>query len=115
MAQMVAMVGPPPPDFLQRSKRSSLFWDDQGIILQSPQLLHTLIPHAGKWKGTVPIPDTSLEATEQRLQGEEKALFLAFMRKTLRWRPEDRSEILDVFMDEWLLADLIESGQVLRE
>ncbi|PSK53401.1 hypothetical protein B9Z65_8956 [Elsinoe australis] len=98
MVQMVAMMGPPSLDFLQRSKRSSLFWDDRG-----------------KWKGTVPTPDTSLEAAEQRLQGEEKALFLAFMRKTLRWRPEDRSEILDVFMDEWLLADLIESGQVLRE
>jgi hypothetical protein len=57
----------------------------------------------------------SLEASEVRLQGTEKELFLIFIRKMLQWRPEDRGDIQDVFMDEWLLADLIESGEVVRE
>jgi serine/threonine-protein kinase SRPK3 len=30
----------------------------------------------------------------------------------LQWKPEDRSDIQDIFMDEWLLADLIEAGEV---
>lgn len=37
------------------------------------------------------------------------------MRKMLQWKPEDRSDIQDIFMDEWLLADLIETGEVVRE
>lgn len=40
---------------------------------------------------------------------------LTFMRKMLKWRPEDRGNCQEVFFDEWLLADLIESGQIVRE
>lgn len=63
----------------------------------------------------MPIPETTLEAAEQRLDGPEKALFLTFMRKMLQWAPEDRGDAQDIFADEWLLADLIESGEVVRE
>lgn len=37
------------------------------------------------------------------------------MRKMLQWKPEDRSGWKDIFFDEWLLADLIESGEIVRE
>jgi len=30
----------------------------------------------------------------------------------LQWRPEDRSSTVDLYNDEWLLADLINSGEV---
>jgi serine/threonine-protein kinase SRPK3 len=30
LAQMVAFMGPPPTDFLQRSEKSKQFWDDKG-------------------------------------------------------------------------------------
>lgn len=63
----------------------------------------------------MPIPEDSLQSAEKRLEGAEKDLFLTFMRKMLQWRPEDRGTVEDVFMDEWLLADLIESGDVVRE
>jgi len=71
----------------------------------------------------VPIPATNLSGQESRLQseeqgeeqGEEKALFLTFMRKMLQWKPEDRKGIRDIIQDEWLLADLIEGGQVVRD
>lgn len=69
----------------------------------------------GKWKDVVPIPEISLEAAEQRLQGKEKELFLTFFRKMLGWMPEDRKSITNTFMDEWLLDDLIKSGEVVRE
>lgn len=95
---MVAIMGPPPLDFLRRSNKSMLFWDDQGA-----------------WKGEVPIPDIRLETAEKRLAGDEKKLFLDFLRKILQWKPEDRQDIRTVFMDEWLLADLIESGEVVQE
>ena len=69
----------------------------------------------GTWKNLAPIPDTSLECMDQRLDGEEKQQFIAFMRKMLQWNPEDRQTSEDVYWDEWLLADLIESGEVGRE
>ncbi|KAK0878896.1 hypothetical protein LTR87_007346 [Friedmanniomyces endolithicus] len=92
---MISIMGPPPLGYLQRSEKSKLFWDDEG-----------------EWKGDVPIPETTLELAEARLQGEEKDLFLTFMRKMLQWKPEDRKNLEEVFMDEWLLADLIEAGVV---
>lgn len=49
------------------------------------------------------------------MAGDEKKLFLDFLRKILQWKPEDRQDIRTVFMDEWLLADLIESGEVVQE
>ncbi|KAK5107107.1 hypothetical protein LTR62_001855 [Meristemomyces frigidus] len=98
LAQMVAIMGPPSPDFLKRSIKSEHYWDAEG-----------------NWIGSVAIPNISLESVEQRLNGEEKRLFLNYMRKFLQWVPEDRSHPEEMFMDEWLLADLIESGQVMRE
>jgi hypothetical protein len=50
----------------------------------------------------VPITATNLSDQESRLQGEEKALFLTFMRKMLQWKPEDRKGIRDIIEDEWL-------------
>jgi serine/threonine-protein kinase SRPK3 len=112
---MIAIMGLPPLNFLQNSEKSKQYWNDKG----NP---HTLLPclriltwSPGEWIGQVPIPEKSLESSETRLQeGEEKELFLIWIRKMLQWKPEDRSSIEDVIMDEWFLADMIESGQVVR-
>ncbi|SMR58372.1 unnamed protein product [Zymoseptoria tritici ST99CH_1E4] len=98
LAQMVAIMGPPPLEFLKRSERSRLFWDAQG-----------------NWQCDVPIPDMTLHSKEQRLHGEEQKFFLEFMMKTLRWDPEDRCALEHVFMDEFLLADLIAKGEVVHK
>jgi hypothetical protein len=66
----------------------------------------------GTWKNLAPIPHTSLELLEQRLEGEEKQLFLTFMREMLQWDPQDRQDSEQVYWDEWFLADLIASGEV---
>ncbi|CAD0114711.1 unnamed protein product, partial [Aureobasidium uvarum] len=88
LAQMVAILGNPPPDFLAASKKSAEYWDQDGI---------------------------SLDSCEQRLSGADKKKFLTFMRKMLRWKPEDRSGWQDIFFDEWMVADLIESGEIVRD
>ena len=69
----------------------------------------------GAWRGRVPIPDRNLNALEPRLEGQEEELFLNFFRKMLQWEPENKSDIRDILVDEWLLADLIETGEVVRE
>ncbi|RMY96140.1 hypothetical protein D0861_00288 [Hortaea werneckii] len=98
LAQMTSLLGPPPLRFLQRcGEKADQYWDKDG-----------------NWKNLVPIPDTSLEQMDQRLEGEEKVRFMSFMRKMLQWDPEDRQDSESIYWDEWLLADLIESGEVVR-
>lgn len=63
----------------------------------------------------MPIPDISLERMDLKLEGIEKQQFIAFMRKILQWNPEDREDSEGIYWDEWLLADLIESGEVVRD
>jgi len=69
----------------------------------------------GNWIGKVPIPEKSLESSEARLEGEEKKLFLNFIRGMLQWNPEDRSAIQDMFTDEWFCDDLLRSGKAVRK
>jgi hypothetical protein len=35
LAEMVSLMGPPPPEFLQRSEKCRQFWDDQGASYPS--------------------------------------------------------------------------------
>lgn len=116
LAQMISILGPPPVEFLRRSEKSKLFWDEEGTYNDSACIGNSeLMNFIGTWKGGVPIPATNFSDEESRLEGEEKGLFLVFMRKMLQWKPEDRKGIRDIIEDEWLLADLIEIGQVVRE
>ncbi|RAK96409.1 kinase-like protein [Aspergillus ibericus CBS 121593] len=87
-AEMMALLGPPPVEFLRRSERSWRFWDENG-----------------KWNGRVDIPEQSLETRETRLQGDGKVLFLRFLRKALSWVPEDRPTAKELLMDEWVRGD----------
>ena len=85
MAGMVAMLGLPPPDYLQRTQTSREYFDDNG-----------------KWKGAIQIPHTSLEASETQLGGENKALYLDLLRKMLHWVPEKRQTAKQLLNHPWL-------------
>ena len=85
LAEMVALLGPPPLEYLHRSKTSWTYFDD-----------------AGNWKVAAKIPDTSLEISEGRLEGDNKAAFLQFIRKMLQWNPEKRSTAKELLADPWL-------------
>lgn len=112
---MVAVMGRQPLDFLQRSEKSKQYWNEEGNTTALLPWSRILTCHPGEWIGQIPIPERSLESSETRLQeGDEKELFLIFMRAILQWKPEDRSDLEDVYMDEWLMADKIESGDVVR-
>ena len=109
LAHMVAILGPPPLDFLQRSEKSRTFWDAEGTS-RMPRIerCSQVDQWTGKWICKVPIPDVSLGSREHRLEGGEKELFLTFLRKMLQWEPEKRASLDDIYWSEWLLADLME-------
>ena len=61
------------------------------------------IAFIGESKADVPIPqNTSLEYSEEYLDGRDKEELLAFVRSMLRWRPEDRKTAKQLLDDPWL-------------
>ncbi|KAB8270700.1 kinase-like protein [Aspergillus minisclerotigenes] len=88
LAQLIAALGPPPPEFLARNmERRADFWDEQG-----------------NWLGLAPIPDLrTMEALETRLQ--DKSGFLRFIRRALTWLPEERATAKELLQDPWLTGE----------
>ncbi|KAI3112896.1 hypothetical protein CBS147333_3404 [Penicillium roqueforti] len=105
LAEVMGVLGPPPLDMLQRGKRSHEFFTEDGKHpFPARHFAKAWEDHvAGKWKQDIEIPiGTSLEISEQFLEGRNKEMFLAFMRGMLQWRPEDRKTANDLLQDPWL-------------
>ncbi|KAH8722359.1 kinase domain protein [Phaeosphaeriaceae sp. PMI808] len=90
ISEMIAIMGPPPLEFLKRGKRTAEFFTEDG-----------------QWRGEIPLPTaTSLEESEERLTGDSKEAFLHFMRKMLQWEPERRQTAKQLLQDPWLNGNL---------
>lgn len=108
LAEMVSLMGPPPLEFLQRSQKCQRYWDAQGIFFfHSYSRSPSYISVAGNWKGSIPIPEQSLEMREQQFSGEDKKLFLNFLRKILRWLPDERPTAEELAYDEFLMQPVL--------
>jgi serine/threonine-protein kinase SRPK3 len=82
---MIAILGPPPLELLQRSETSWEYFNIDGTLKQSFE-----------------VPDFSLEKSAIRLDGDNKALFLDFVRKMLDWVPERRHTAKQLLAYSWL-------------
>ncbi|PSS16520.1 hypothetical protein M430DRAFT_103665 [Amorphotheca resinae ATCC 22711] len=86
LATMTALLGPPPPEFLNRSKETSKYWDEDG-----------------KWRGPVPLPtEKTLESLANTLAGDDREQFLNFVRCLLCWLPEERLTTEQAHHHPWL-------------
>ncbi|KDB20643.1 CMGC/SRPK protein kinase [Trichophyton interdigitale MR816] len=94
LAEMMAIMGPPPKEFLERSQTSLIYWDENG-----------------QWRGLAPIPDISLETLAEGIEGEDVPGFLSFLRRILRWLPEERPTAGELMFDPWLMKGLGKFGQ----
>ncbi|RAL00093.1 kinase domain-containing protein [Aspergillus ibericus CBS 121593] len=92
LAEMVSLMGPPPPEFLRRSKKCEEFWDQQG-----------------NWKGSICIPEQTFEYRELQFSGEGKVLFLNFLRRIFRWLPEERPSAEELAFDDFLMQPILAS------
>lgn len=94
IAELVALLGPPSPEFRRKMPLGSIFWDEKG-----------------QWTGQVPIPNRSLEELASgEIDGEDLDGFLQWMRKALQWDPEDRPTALGLMLHEWM-AEKSESDE----
>ncbi|RJE21865.1 STYKc [Aspergillus sclerotialis] len=89
LASMIALLGPPPSQFLKRSDKSLRFWDESGV---------------GNWRGLAEIPDVSLEESELYLEGRNKDIFIQFVRKMVKWDPNERQTARELLEDPWLAS-----------
>ncbi|KAJ7666896.1 CMGC/SRPK protein kinase [Mycena polygramma] len=89
LAEIIALLGPPPPSFVARGSLMSKFFSEEGEFLVS---------------GIDVPPRVSLEQLETNLEGPEKKLFLAFVGKMLQWDPQKRQTAEQLLEDEWLLS-----------
>jgi serine/threonine protein kinase len=89
---MVALLGPPPPQLLEDS---------------GPRALENF-NEDGLPKGEAPnetlelVLSSSLERVKQTMTAEESRAFLAFLRRTLAWREEERPTASELINDPWL-------------
>lgn len=60
----------------------------------------------GDWKNAASIPDYDLYTLEERLEGDGNENFLSFLRRMLRWLPEERASAKDLLFDPWLMHGL---------
>ncbi len=114
-AEMISLMGPPPKQFLERSDRCRQYWDREGKFSQTGTKigrLHSIgaasLTIEGNWIAATPIPDQTLQSREIRLEGEDRELLLALMRKFLRWLPEERPSAQDLFEDKFLTQFMLE-------
>ncbi|KMU92502.1 GH08190p [Coccidioides immitis H538.4] len=89
IAHLGALLGPPPPEFRRRSAVCQSFWDENG-----------------KWTDAVPMPELTLEDLSTGIIGENKAGYLQFLRRILRWLPEERPTVRELIVDPWLMEVL---------
>ena len=120
LAEMISLLGPPPLSLLERGTATSRFFskDSEAPFPLKPPRRNTDIPELGKrltetsltksfapgnliTTATSPAP-RPLELRENVLEGEDKARFLRFVSKMLRWEPSERSHAHELIDDEWI-------------
>ncbi|KKZ61113.1 hypothetical protein EMCG_04258 [[Emmonsia] crescens] len=90
LAQYIGYLGPPPLEIIRQSPLFSTYFDAEGNWISEP-----------------PIPKTSLEDFVTRIPpGEEKDLFLRFIRKILTWDQKVRATSYDLVLDDWLMRSV---------
>ncbi|QKX62770.1 uncharacterized protein TRUGW13939_09935 [Talaromyces rugulosus] len=89
VAELIALLGPPPPQFREMGKLTSVFWDE-----------------SGNWKELAPLPNITLEGLAADIRGDDKEGFLRWLRAALQWNPQDRPTALELLYDEWLMKGL---------
>ncbi|KAJ8131233.1 hypothetical protein O1611_g2390 [Lasiodiplodia mahajangana] len=87
VGEMVAYLGLPPLEYIQRSEITRKVFNEQG-----------------RWEGAggTVIPQLSLEESVSALNGETKEQFLNFIRLMLKWLPEKRKQASELLKDPWM-------------
>lgn len=111
LAEMIALLGAPSKILIDREIRwSEVKWshampNSEGKLCQGAREYYggPFSNSEGEFmhKDLIPI-DVRLEDSVLSLEGEDKRLFLDFIKKMLQWLPEDRKTAKELLEDPWL-------------
>ncbi|KAI9713116.1 MAG: hypothetical protein M1820_001101 [Bogoriella megaspora] len=111
LAEMIALLGTPPDNLLQRELegrefrwRTSLENDEGKLCDRAIDFFGgPFFDSRGGYMYPNLIPDRpKLEDSITSLEGDEKQLFFSFIKKLLTWWPKDRRAAEELFEDPWL-------------
>ncbi|KAL4894096.1 hypothetical protein BDV59DRAFT_192817 [Aspergillus ambiguus] len=74
LARIISLLGPAPADLLQRGRQTARYFDDQGLF---------------RFRNLV--GETGLAFMVSGIDEEDMLLFVRFVSRMLRWKPEDRA------------------------
>ena len=89
LGRTLAFLGPLPQALLDRCQRLHDFFDTYGKLKCQE----------------VAAKDCTFDAHFVRLEGNDKASFIAFIRRMLVWLPEQRATAKELLSDPWLQSD----------
>jgi serine/threonine protein kinase len=89
LAYITSLLGPAPKDFLRSGKRTSVFYTATGTL---------------KTEELVPS-NFSFESSLSKFDGAEKKRFINFVKRMIKWKPEERSTAKELLQDPWLYND----------
>ncbi|OAA54151.1 protein kinase [Niveomyces insectorum RCEF 264] len=110
MAEMVALLGPPPSRLLQRERASKdVEWDDVYVTAEGRPAKTARGYFGGpffdvqdNFRFPKLVPSVTLEDSVPSLQGEDKHCFLDFVRQAVAWVPEERATAAELLKHPWL-------------
>ncbi|KAJ5832974.1 protein kinase [Penicillium riverlandense] len=107
LAEMINLLGPPPPSLLAQGELRDKFFSDKGKSRSFPNSL-TIYDFLGDFRTEILLKDqVPLEERENNIDEEqERKAFLPLMRKMLQWEPSKRSSAKELSEDEWILKHL---------
>ena len=88
--------------WLEQGMRAREFFDEAGKWTADGRRSDFSLSTSGQFTPDIPISTTSLEEKEAVFEGQEKADFLAFVRKMLQWDPKERASPQELLHDRWL-------------
>ncbi|CAG8424434.1 unnamed protein product, partial [Penicillium salamii] len=89
LGHISSLLGPPPKELLDKGTRTDLFYDSDG-----------------RFKGTNIAPSKfKFEHSIRNLRNEDKRMFIKFVRRMIKWDPEERSTATELLHDPWLYAE----------
>jgi serine/threonine protein kinase len=93
---MIALMGPPPKELLERGSTSATYFDEEG------QFRHPKLIREG----------FSFESSITRFKGKDKELFIDFAKKMICWLPEERWTAKQLLEHPWLKKMDVEDSEI---
>lgn len=110
LAYIAALLGPPPIELLDRGVRSSTFFNaGREYKLSGGTYVSVLMHFLGLTNPGIGPEIFTFESTLNHVTGEEKSDFIKFVKRMLKWLPEERNTAAELLNDPWLHTDYSES------